>query len=194
MGGILDRKGYKLLCMITHKGSHDSGHYECFRRQIVHRPPYSTPTSTRPSPPTPVPLGPDDGSTVGLIAADLKETMSNGLDPGSATLDAPSFSSSSSSSMSSTSEDKSTSRSSVSAQLNGRAGPTGLENRVAIEPTAAPTPPPATKCPGKKLRKKRGSDLWWRISDEKVKEARTSDVLGMKKEVYLLFYERIREE
>ena len=33
-------------------------------------------------------------------------------------------------------------------------------------------------------------DRWWRISDEKAWEVRTSDVLAMQKEVYLLFYER----
>jgi ubiquitin carboxyl-terminal hydrolase 16 len=30
---------------------------------------------------------------------------------------------------------------------------------------------------------------WWRISDEKIKEASTRDVLSMQREVYLLFYE-----
>jgi len=30
---------------------------------------------------------------------------------------------------------------------------------------------------------------WWRISDDKIKESRTSEVLTMQKEVYLLFYE-----
>ena len=38
-------------------------------------------------------------------------------------------------------------------------------------------------------RKRKGSDRWWRISDEKIKEAKTSEVLGMQKEVYMLFYE-----
>ena len=43
-------------------------------------------------------------------------------------------------------------------------------------------------------RKKAPSNRWWRISDEKIKEAKTSDVLGMQKEVYMLFYELEREE
>jgi ubiquitin carboxyl-terminal hydrolase 16 len=42
--------------------------------------------------------------------------------------------------------------------------------------------------------KKRVSDKWWRVSDEKVKEAKTSEVVGMQKEVYLLFYELERGE
>ena len=48
----------------------------------------------------------------------------------------------------------------------------------------------------KKAAKKRkaASDKWWRVSDEKVKEAKTSEVLNMQKEVYLLFYELDKEE
>jgi ubiquitin carboxyl-terminal hydrolase 16 len=38
-------------------------------------------------------------------------------------------------------------------------------------------------------RRRKPVDRWWRISDEKIKECKTSDVLGMQKEVYLLFYE-----
>lgn len=38
--------------------------------------------------------------------------------------------------------------------------------------------------------KSRQSNKWWRISDDKIKEGRTSDVLAMQKEVYLLFFER----
>jgi ubiquitin carboxyl-terminal hydrolase 16 len=41
------------------------------------------------------------------------------------------------------------------------------------------------------LRKRKMFDRWWRISDEKVKECKTSDVLGQQREVYLLFYEMI---
>lgn len=42
------------------------------------------------------------------------------------------------------------------------------------------------------LRKRKKNDRWWRISDDKVKECKTSDVLSMQKEVYLLFYEMER--
>jgi ubiquitin carboxyl-terminal hydrolase 16 len=43
---------------------------------------------------------------------------------------------------------------------------------------------------GSRIRKRKNpNNRWWRISDEKVKESKTSDVLGMQKEVYLLFYE-----
>jgi len=38
-------------------------------------------------------------------------------------------------------------------------------------------------------RKKKSNDRWWRISDDKIKECKTGDVLAMQREVYLLFYE-----
>lgn len=41
----------------------------------------------------------------------------------------------------------------------------------------------------KASKKKKASDRWWRISDEKISESKTSDVLKMQREVYLLFYE-----
>jgi ubiquitin carboxyl-terminal hydrolase 16 len=43
-------------------------------------------------------------------------------------------------------------------------------------------------------KRKRKNDRWWRISDDKVKEAKTNDVLGMQREVYLLFYELETED
>ncbi|KAG4425741.1 hypothetical protein IFR04_001203 [Cadophora malorum] len=45
-----------------------------------------------------------------------------------------------------------------------------------------------------KKRKSKHSNRWWRISDDKIKESKTSDVLGMQREVYLLFYELERDE
>lgn len=43
-------------------------------------------------------------------------------------------------------------------------------------------------------RKQKVSNRWWRISDDKVKESKTSEVLSMQREVYLLFYELERGE
>ncbi|KAF4629318.1 hypothetical protein G7Y89_g8833 [Cudoniella acicularis] len=43
-------------------------------------------------------------------------------------------------------------------------------------------------------KKRHGSNRWWRISDDKVKESKTSDVLNMQKEVYMLFYELEKDE
>jgi ubiquitin carboxyl-terminal hydrolase 16 len=36
---------------------------------------------------------------------------------------------------------------------------------------------------------KKKNQKWWRINDEKCREARTGEVLDMEREVYLLFYE-----
>ncbi|KAF2645045.1 cysteine proteinase, partial [Massarina eburnea CBS 473.64] len=44
LGGLLSRKKYRLLGLVNHKGTHSSGHYESFRRQ-VHPIPFSTPHS-----------------------------------------------------------------------------------------------------------------------------------------------------
>ncbi|KAL1876439.1 hypothetical protein VTK73DRAFT_9305 [Phialemonium thermophilum] len=56
-----------------------------------------------------------------------------------------------------------------------------------------PAPTPAAAIPKSKTRRHRHDDRWWRISDDKVKEASTRDVLGMRREVYLLFYELERQ-
>ena len=42
VGGILNRRNYKLLSVIAHKGTHNNGHYETFRRQHLYAP-FSTP-------------------------------------------------------------------------------------------------------------------------------------------------------
>lgn len=171
----MDRQGYRLLCMITHKGGHDSGHYECFRRQIVHRPPYSTPTqksavSDSTTPEVPPTLA--EGSTIRLV------------DPGESTFSAsPTTVSSDLSSRPSSPDAKSTPSSPIS--TNASVLPSLVPDGVA---DSAQTPPI------NKMQKKHGNNKWWRISDEKIKETKTPDVLGMQKEVYLLFYERQRPE
>ncbi|KAL2370431.1 ubiquitin thiolesterase [Blastomyces gilchristii SLH14081] len=57
---------------------------------------------------------------------------------------------------------------------------------------SAKIPVPGAGLQSRIRRKKRANDRWWRISDDKVKECKTSDVLGMQREVYLLFYEMER--
>src|SRR2546423_11260394 len=42
LGGLLNEKWYKLLGIVCHKGSHNSGHYESFRRNHLY-PPFATP-------------------------------------------------------------------------------------------------------------------------------------------------------
>jgi ubiquitin carboxyl-terminal hydrolase 16 len=72
--------------------------------------------------------------------------------------------------------------------------PTSLQRSP---PTTSPTSSSETKTSTPKdisrtsisKRKRNPSNRWWRISDEKIKECKTGDVLGMQKEVYMLFYE-----
>ena len=42
LGGLLNEHWYKLLGVVCHKGSHNSGHYESFRRNHLYQP-FSTP-------------------------------------------------------------------------------------------------------------------------------------------------------
>ena len=145
MGGILDRKEYRLLCVVIHKGGHESGHYECFRRQVVNRPPFSTPinsASAGTSTPTPK----------------LTPTISGETLLGPSTPD-PS-----------------------------------MDMPRSVTPVSTPESEKLAKAFAKKEKKrlKLEGSRWWRISDDKIKEARTSDVLGMQKEVYLLFYQRVK--
>jgi ubiquitin carboxyl-terminal hydrolase 16 len=166
--------------MVTHKGGHDSGHYECFRRQIVARPPFSVPTPNSSVPPTPVVSTPSTASSVQLDSPGPSRPLSRD------TLLSPS----------------STARSSLA--YDGGSKPTppasiyqtgGLGAELSRSATPTPSEAERRKNPAvKKLKRKRGNDRWWRISDDKIKEARTSDVLGMQREVYLLFYQRDRSE
>ncbi|KAI0388133.1 cysteine proteinase [Hypomontagnella monticulosa] len=75
---------------------------------------------------------------------------------------------------------------------NSRPGsPSG--GKTPIPPSTANGKAVATKANGAKPKRRKQHDRWWRISDEKIKEAKTSEVLGMQREVYLLFYELERE-
>lgn len=178
MGGLLDRRKYRLLCVVTHKGGHDSGHYECFRRQIVARPPFSTPAPSPTRTPAPSdPVTPVMSPTPPTrYAAGLAEDPAQRLSGELLVPVAPTPSAdvgSAAPSVVSVDAGRDTPRTSMST-------PSGDERWL--------------KSPAKKIRKKRPNNKWWRISDDKIKEARTSDVLGMQKEVYLLFYQQERGE
>lgn len=169
MGGILDRKSYRLLCVVTHKGGHDSGHYECFRRQVVARPPFSTPT------PSPSPgLSPSPGSTP-LNRSSIRLVESLTPSSSSRTLSGESLLTPASTSAGSHSSPN------QSLDIPRPGTPTSLLEQEKRAKAMAKQ---------EKKRVKAENNRWWRISDEKIKEARTSDVLGMQKEVYLLFYQR----
>ncbi|KAF8471973.1 hypothetical protein BDZ91DRAFT_692970 [Kalaharituber pfeilii] len=204
MGGLLDRRGYKLQCLVTHKGGHDSGHYECFRRQIVYPPPFSNPhlPSTGNSPTsTPTisvmpsasttnipkqPNGDEQNSQNAIAMINGSSTPTDALDkiqeltssPKPLSLSVPSE----------TFEDRPKSSSSLQTTMSAA---TVTEEASPLTPTV-PTST-AKVDTGTKRKKTKRNNKWWRISDEKVKEAKTEDVLAQQKEVYLLFYERIRE-
>ncbi|KAJ5644962.1 hypothetical protein N7507_010973 [Penicillium longicatenatum] len=209
LGGILSQTWYKLLAIVCHKGSHHSGHYESFRRNHIYAP-FSTPeafssyaqsrvASENPSEaPSPrlMPVNADDISGSSSLSPTASATSLSGTP---ATQLSPSIprptTSSSRRSLQST-----FSRSSTQ-QTSSDSSPTLDPARVSVSsaPRSSRTiPRSSAETPtgiGSRLRRKRKpNDRWWRISDEKIKECKTSDVLGMQKEVYLLFYEIERPE
>lgn len=234
IGGILDQHKYRLLSVVCHKGGHDSGHYETFRRQIVSAP-ISTPTSFGTSGPysnrqTPVPSVVPSPRLSGQtkLSQSSKEslrqssTFSQLPDASTSSISTPHLDSPSSSSLSSRSSLSMSSRhihkkrhSPSNGPYHNQPGPTSAP-RVSTPPAPSPSPdasikpkspshpatpssstsampqlPPPTPADIAKLKKKqrKANSRWWRISDDKVKESSTGQVLGMQKEVYLLFYE-----
>lgn len=222
LGGLLFRRKYKLLGVVTHKGSHYSGHYESFRRQNVY-PPYAnlstfqpsgiysktaSPMSTPRMPPTmrpsedgsPLTATPDILSPASTSTPSLESTIPRNPHKQSSPLlngnggawsktgptSAPKEKDPETSSLKSIAQ---SARSTISKMSPSRNGSGSSRTGTSVtNGTAAPTQ--ATK--SSKKRKHQGR--WWRISDEKIKEAGTREVLSMQREVYLLFYELEREE
>ena len=185
LGGILNEHWYKLLGVVCHKGSHNSGHYESFRRNHVY-PPFATPDAFKAY---------GDASRAGTPATSaVPSPQVHGTNGGSgltADQSTLSLSSTSPSNVSRPASQSTTQRDSLSSPAVVQEEPS-LPTRNSIYRTITQGSKPqiqSHKPETKPRRKKKASDRWWRISDEKVKEARTSDVLGMQKEVYLLFYE-----
>ncbi|MCJ1340665.1 hypothetical protein MMC09_005961 [Bachmanniomyces sp. S44760] len=211
LGGLLKRRNYKLLGMVAHKGTHNSGHYETFRRQHLY-PPYSTPcvrdprspysatkTSQVLTPLTPELLATPSSQSEAHFEALGGPVGGEGLSP-STLASSPALSTTSVSSPSTR-----PSSGSVSGNGFGRKDvtsaprPAQLQDVSEQEVSASrscsrPTTPLSSKAaaaldPTRLRRKSRSVDRWWRISDEKIKECKTNEVLGMQKEVYMLFYE-----
>ncbi|KAK7191287.1 hypothetical protein DPSP01_008357 [Paraphaeosphaeria sporulosa] len=195
LGGILNRKNYRLLGMVSHKGTHNSGHYESFRRQVQPIP-FSTPHSFGTEGVYSMQGTPNPSAVQSprLSAVHLPNDTGRGSPfPATPTLDSPST--------------RSLSSQSRSSNLSPSTAPTSTP-REDSSPNASSSPTSASTTRPKSLksfkgslrekasdanplrkRSKRANNRWWRISDEKVKESKTSEVLGMQKEVYLLFYE-----
>lgn len=185
LGGLLDRKTYRLLAVVTHKGGHNSGHYETFRRQFLSAP-YSTAASMGTggiygvrSSPAPSPK----------VSAEMSPRL-------------PDLSVSPSASPSPSSSSQLTPTSSLDRR---KLPPTSIPLEAMPTP-GLPTPPQSRHADtgpkqdsslasiANRAKRKKGPDRWWRISDEKIKECKTSDVLGMQREVYLLFYELVEDD
>ncbi|KAI8630539.1 hypothetical protein F5Y19DRAFT_463920 [Xylariaceae sp. FL1651] len=227
VGGLLSLKKYKLLGVVTHKGSHHSGHYESFRRQNVALP-YSTPNAFQPSgiytpsanltpaatpSPSATPVHKSRAPSPVASTPDLASGLSGETSPsysvhsadatGSATNTRSSHRPPSTSSpkehdndtvslKSVTASARSTvSRLSQSAKNSRASSPFRKSSRASASVNGS-TPTP--KLGGIRNRRRKPNDRWWRISDDKVKEAKTSEVLGMQREVYMLFYELERED
>jgi ubiquitin carboxyl-terminal hydrolase 16 len=233
LGSILDQKRYRLLCVVNHKGGHNSGHYETFRRQVVAAP-FSTPHSFG----TEGAYSQSGSPALSAVASPrlgaLNSKRANGLgiksplSPQAQTDEAASPSELPSPLHPSPSTSSLSSRSSfsISGSLRRRSRPptsapresstittaaaTTTNTDGSFSPTVSEAPASSVKLStnskikpssssqitklGKKHKKKNANNKWWRISDDKVKESKTSEVLGMQKEVYLLFYEMIPDD
>nr|POF04011.1 ubiquitin carboxyl-terminal hydrolase 16 [Quercus suber] len=199
LGGLLERRSYTLRGVVTHKGGHNSGHYESFRRQALNLP-FSTPTSmgtegvySLRSTPAQSPRGSAAPSPA------LKARLSTDISPASAAnspplsmpplTDSPSPSSSTSSSSCAEQRKSHASRSDASATPNQKTIDPKIPRRSGSLSQALSLGHSARHRP----RAKGQQDRWWRISDEKVKECKTAEVLTMQREVYLLFYEVVED-
>lgn len=208
LGGLLHRNNYRLLGMVTHKGSHNSGHYESFRRQ-VQPVPFSTPVSfglegaySRQASPLPSAaasaMHSPRLSTTHFDDASLASPI-----PSHLTLDSPSLQSLSSNSSQGTAGPRGPAPTSAprtdsdslhpsppsgdsSAKLSRKQSLRSLKDKASEK---AHSMVDATNPLSSKRKSRRTVNRWWRISDDKIKESKTSEVLGMHKEVYLLFYE-----
>ncbi|KAL8744250.1 MAG: hypothetical protein Q9190_003474 [Brigantiaea leucoxantha] len=215
IGGILHRKNYKLLGMVTHKGTHNTGHYECFRRQHLY-PPRSNPHidyTNGPFSPTRTPC--DSAQPSPKASESLRPSAERRSDKPLDLPEMPSPSSASVSPQNSSMSLPSPSTRPSSSSMTAPAATVKKGSQPPEPPTSmdAPTiilPPPrvpsnlnaksSAKCSSSSIdlsrfrrKKKKLSDRWWRISDDKVKECRTNDVLSMQRDVYMLFYEMERE-
>lgn len=214
LGGLADQRMYKLIGAVTHRGGHNSGHYEAFRRQNqpVHFPNSNTfqPSEVYSKSPTPI--------STPEISARIREES-----PAVSTPDLLSPTSGANSSKASLDSPADQPPPSVPADVDGweNGSPNGKnkdgdalsfrsmanstkstfakltspraqhQNGTRSSPTAS-RPDSAAMAMKQKGRKPK-ADRWWRVSDEKVRESKTSEVLSMQREVYLLFYELEKE-
>lgn len=221
LGGLLLRKNYKLLGVVAHKGGHHSGHYESFRRQNVY-PPYSNPNTFQPSDVysktttpmstphiRPLARAPEDGAAITTTPDLLSPTSPSTLSPGSSRRSSPPLNGINGTSSrahpppapkekdadtNSLRSIAASARSTISKMSPSRHGSlSGSGGSRTATPVTNGGAAPATPTKLQHKRQRKTTDRWWRISDEKIKEASTRELLGMQREVYLLFYEMERD-
>ncbi|KAK5651727.1 hypothetical protein OQA88_11689 [Cercophora sp. LCS_1] len=217
LGGLLSQKRYKLRGLVTHKGSHHSGHYETFRRQDVPSP-FSNPNTFQPSGVYCKTVSVASTPQVGAALQEIEESspLTSEADLASPASESKSTPSPSPSSLSrdTASEfeigtsglslnpneprlrrgictDSSSQRSAPVSVVSTR--PPGPSVGTGGPVTGSGDPQVVSSTPAVPTKRKKPLNRWWRISDEKVKQASTGDVMGMQREVYLLFYELDRE-
>ncbi|KAF4453856.1 hypothetical protein F53441_3542 [Fusarium austroafricanum] len=199
LGGLMDQKKYKLLGLVTHRGGHNSGHYEAFRRQNVAAP-FSNPNTFQPSEAfskTPTPMGtPVIGggpthspaiSTPDLLSGNSSTPSLDSLPVPPRSIPADLRGSVSLPAIGKQKDPETSSLRSVAASTKSALSKLTSPKQTNSSSTA--TKPVTSNIPKRSRRRKGTADKWWRVNDEKVKEAKTSEVLGMQREVYLLFYE-----
>lgn len=242
VGGLLNRRHYKLLGMVSHKGTHNNGHYETFRRQHVYAPlsnphrdlasgPYSLTATPTPS----APATPRRHTQSQKQKGDTSPTTRNSVIPEDSSTSVQSSPSSHHSSKtppstrpssgamtddpttSTTTESQQTPKSPTTPTSLKSPSATATRTAAAAAPTTSSTAATTTRSSmatfatatnkdnetatadssarfRRNTKKRPPADRWWRISDDKIKECKTSDVLSMQKEVYLLFYEMEKGE
>ncbi|KAK7426170.1 hypothetical protein QQZ08_007336 [Neonectria magnoliae] len=210
LGGLMDQKKYKLLGLVTHRGGHNSGHYEAFRRQNLAAV-FSNPSTFQAADvysKTPTPISTPEISARAMDSPVMSTpdllSASSGTNSSTPSLDSlavpprsvpsvrhrsPSLSTSLS-----TSKDKDGDTSSLrSVAASTKSALSRLTSPKQTQDNGSPRPPTTSGMAKRAKRRKGMTDKWWRVNDEKVREAKTSEVLGMQREVYLLFYELEKE-
>jgi ubiquitin carboxyl-terminal hydrolase 16 len=208
LGGLLHRKNYKLLGAVTHKGSHNSGHYEAFRRQVQPLP-FSTPVSfgtegaysrqASPYPSARPSAVPSAVQSPRISSVNLPGSTGRASPvPSTPTLDSPSIKSFSSQDSMATSRGPAPTSAPRELDTNSLKLPPSSSDTENLSRTrslrslkdkASEKAASMAEANPLKRKTKKASNRWWGISDDKVKESKTSEVLGRQKEVYLLFYE-----
>lgn len=190
LGGLLNQRKYKLLGVVTHKGNHHSGHYESFRRQNIY-PPFSNTGTFQPSGAYMNTSSPSNTSQAQATQPESGQAATpEAVDGGITTTNQARSTSTSRKRDTDTSSLRSAAASARSTLIKIASKPS---SRAGSPDTAALKSKAKSPSTTIKTKRQKSSSRWWRISDDKVKEASTRDVLGMQREVYLLFYELERE-